>query len=810
MKNILTVSALLAVSFGIYAAPISPEAAIARAQGNGPERIGAQGETGVQLVYTVRTTDGTPVAYVFNRNEGGFRILAADDSAYPVLGYSDQGRVDPANMPVQLKWLLEEYGRQIAFSAGAPVEKGRSYAPAGLTAVQPLMTTTWNQDAPYNQMTPVVAGVQSPTGCVATSFAQVMNYHQYPEVGQGKLSYSDDGVKRNINFGLVPFDWNNMLDSYSSGGYTQEQADAVAYLMKACGYAVQMDYGRDASGALSYRLMNAAVEYFKYDQGIRYQDRILYSADQWMRMLHANIADNCPVICDGRSIDGGHSFVMDGYDGNGYFHLNWGWGGMSNGYFLVDALNPDSQGIGGAAGGFNYSQSALFNMKKPDGTTPEPWWQNARIYGTATAAMEGDNVLFSLTGSASAGYTNATYNTDKVYVGAILMDQAGNAVREIQGKIISTNGGEMTMLTLNYGSYYSAANLRLQVECPGDLADGVYKLVMAARQSSDEAAPWQPMQCDWGNANYCWLTVQDGNCSVSDESAKRLEFSECEFTTPTYIGRNCRMEAKVANNSDLQLTAQFTPVLLRDGIKQYVGDMMLVTVDPGQIDEESWFIQFFQANGATNTGTGTYTLGLMDVATGAIIGTYGDYDFTTVGSGYTLELQGIGVVDTPTKNITVGSRTFKDAFEVADASAFEIFLNYKVATGYFDSSMRMVLSRYDRETSKFVTQEGDIYFDRPFLGRGEEAQVIVPMNFTDMDLATVYQVRAAYNLNGANKQIGSLYFGFDTSAVEDLEPDSEDAAPVFYNLQGMRIEQPAKGELLIRVRGSKVEKVIIE
>jgi hypothetical protein len=72
------------------------------------------------------------------------------------------------------------------------------------------------------------------------------------------------------------------------------------------------------------------------------------------------------VVYGGASSGGGHEFVCDDYQGEDFFHINWGWGGVSDNYFRLSALNPYSQGIGGSSSrdGFHYSQDAVVGIMK--------------------------------------------------------------------------------------------------------------------------------------------------------------------------------------------------------------------------------------------------------------------------------------------------------------------------------------------------------------------------------------------------------------------------------------------------------------
>ena len=59
---------------------------------------------------------------------------------------------------------------------------------------------------------------------------------------------------------------------------------------------------------------------------------------------------------------GGHSFVLHGYDGQGYYAVNWGWGGSYDGYYLLDAMEPDYK--------YNYRQYATIGISPEDVSKP--------------------------------------------------------------------------------------------------------------------------------------------------------------------------------------------------------------------------------------------------------------------------------------------------------------------------------------------------------------------------------------------------------------------------------------------------------
>mgnify|MGYP000382411042 CR=1 FL=1 len=809
-KKIIMLAAACMSAVSAISAPITPEQALTRAYADGPAKANSIMKADLHLVHTRILNNGTASAYIFNRVGGkGFAILSADDCMVPVIGYSATGSIDPSNLPPSFVYWLDECGRQMqwAVSRNIHAKYAKPYAPAEWSPIAPLMSTTWNQDTPYNNETPVLNGKQAPTGCVATSFAQVMNYFKYPEKGRGSIRYTDtSGDIRSLVFSRKSFDWDNMLDNYS-GNYNETQADAVAYLMKACGYSVEMGYGVNASGAQSYKLANAAVTYFDYDKNIRYYDRSLFSAEEWATMIYENIKNVGPIIYDGSSIDGGHSFVCDGYDGNGYFHFNWGWGGVSDGYYVLDSLNPESQGIGGADGGFNYSQSALFGMQPPTGDPIVPDYDNMKIFGSAVASLSGNVITFGAIDSNNPGWGNASYRDITVQVGAILQkdDENETIVAEISGGM--TGSGNLPT-TLSATSYYPTSRSNPEITLPTGLADGRYKVVIATKQiSNGEDTPWQPIVKDWGNANYCYLTVNGSEYAVENAAALRLDFDISEFDSPLYLNRNALLVTAISNNTDSQLTTCFSPVLYRDGKIQYQGDMMLVTVDPGQTIEKKALVAFYAAAGATSTGAGKYTLKILDRESGNIIGSYGDYEMTYIASGFSLSLDDLSVPGATIQNVTSGTREFKDVY-YCPTTDMDLFFAYSVKEGYFDSSIRVFSAEYDPDSNKFNASQENLYYDTPFLGQGEEAKVEIPLAIADIKANAIYRINASYILNGQNRPLGSIYVSFGMSGIDDIQSDMNIIDYEYYNLQGMKVNNPEKGQILIRKSKDKVEKIL--
>ena len=405
------------------------------ATGSRPKR--AQGSAAQQLTMAKQISG----LYVFNvKDNGGFVIVSNDDSTIPILGYSDTGAVDPDNMPDNMRAWLQGYADEIAWAREnrahkdtPSVHNSSRTGTAVKEPVLPLLKTTWDQGAPYNNLTPYYkksgnsysysATYQSgyshcATGCVATAMAQVMKYHEWPALTSEIPSYTWESANYTLTgLSATTFDWENMSNSYS-GSETDDTATAIAKLMQYCGWSVQMDYGEE-SGSNSTNVATALKNYFDYNSTTtKCINRSNYSYAYWVDIMYNEVANRRPVVFGAQSSGGGHEFVIDGYQSEDYFHVNWGWGGMSDSYFKLSALDPDAQGIGGSSSddGFHFGQEAVVGVQKSteNGTTldltpnsfslsvgsitfnPSPATQGeeteitVRVYNNGSAEYDGD------------------------------------------------------------------------------------------------------------------------------------------------------------------------------------------------------------------------------------------------------------------------------------------------------------------------------------------------------------------------------------------------------------------------------------
>jgi len=226
------------------------------------------------------------------------------------------------------------------FAAKTDINKSLAVDDAG-----PLLTSSWHQGDPYNQLCPMGDGGRTVVGCGATAIAQILKFWQWPTSGVGTHTYlwggdvscegSTPAEYLSADF-TNDYDWANIVDN-CDGGCSPIEEDALAELNYEAGVACEMDYGACGSGTYASSIMNSFTEFFKYSQEARRIFRPDYSLVEWYNLIKEEI-DN------GRPIDyfiTRHSIVCDGYrefGGQYQYHMNYGWGGSQNAWYVLDSL----------------------------------------------------------------------------------------------------------------------------------------------------------------------------------------------------------------------------------------------------------------------------------------------------------------------------------------------------------------------------------------------------------------------------------------------------------------------------------------
>ena len=312
---------------------------------------------------------------LYQTRQGAFALIAADDRLPAVLavGNGQSSVVTQANPGFE--WFcnsIEQVSRILtskdaAFTTTLP-------DPAKYPAkVDALITSQWGQDAPYSYWCPTGYGeicddytpdvVHCCVGCVATALAQLTRYYRFPAHASGTADFMIGDKNASASFDAT-FDWDNMLDTYPEGQYTEAQGRAVALLSYVCGLISGMDYATNESGSSNHSGLAGAQNYFGYSKDASIVVRSDYSEPEWMDMVYNELSHGRPLYYQGVYVKfdpsvglmaAGHSFLIDGYNEEGLVHVNWGWYGNYDGYFDIALL--DVRGLQ-----FNSYQDMVINF----------------------------------------------------------------------------------------------------------------------------------------------------------------------------------------------------------------------------------------------------------------------------------------------------------------------------------------------------------------------------------------------------------------------------------------------------------------
>ena len=347
----------------------------------------------------IDTDQPIPLYYVFNVNDNkGFIIVSGDDRVTPILGYSFTGAFSLNDQPPAFTEWMNSYNEQIQYQiennsdADASVQEKWSSltditatkSQAQMDEVMPLLSTNWSQECYYNAFCP--DDNDGPcdhalVGCVAVAMGQIMKYWDHP-VSSNRIP----GYYANSEYGclsdIVPttYNWASMPNGLNYLSSSTE-VDAESELLYNCGISTLMEYGPDGSGAFSGDARNAMISYFDYSSSMQHVSRMTIDSASWESMLRDELDNNRPVYYTGTEslFSAGHAFVCDGYQELNFFHFNWGWNGMLNGYFYLSDMTPGSND-------FNSFQTAIIGIE-PEANQPDPFENILEIGGTGTIIL---------------------------------------------------------------------------------------------------------------------------------------------------------------------------------------------------------------------------------------------------------------------------------------------------------------------------------------------------------------------------------------------------------------------------------------
>ncbi len=481
-----------------------------------------------ELAYTEKDSiNDHPYYYIFNRGkEQGFIIISADSRSKKILAYSNEGHFDIEAMAPEMKAWLGGYTEALSDLAMTPDSVLASFKQGFLSKaanddsdlapeVKPLLgDICYAQTFPYNAMCPN----KSLTGCVATGAVQIMRFYEYPKQPSGKThSYDNEGEKVSSSFTTI-YDWENMLPTYDKKGGNTEQNDAISKIMFDAGVSCNMEYSPSASSASRVDMANAMVEYFGYGNSMINYRRDAFTPQDFVYYLKKELTEGRPVLMGGTDEeDYGHCFVCDGYDTNGLFHFNWGWNGLSNGYFEITNLSPPrpSSKTGATE---NYNENVTFI-----GGIQPPKNDGAKVH------MLSMNDLESLK-SAKKG-AQIWVKVSKVYNCSVgdFVGQYGVALYK-DGEMVKTL--DLNEISLTPQRFYR--NVQFAPTIPSDLSNGTYQLVMVSKANSD--SKWRPILT--GGVSCIDCVVKGDNVTLNPNSYDRY----MDFGFASASGKNAKKD----------------------------------------------------------------------------------------------------------------------------------------------------------------------------------------------------------------------------------------------------------------------------
>lgn len=690
---------------------------------------------------------------VCNKIGGGFIVKAGGQ----IIGYGDAEQFDPQTAaPAMIEWM------QALACQPASSYDGREHA-FTTSAVAPLLgEIRWNQDAPFNNLCPQYElGMTAPTGCVATAMAQVMRYHQWPLQGEGVHTYSPIVMYGNTltaNFGETNYRWGMMQPCYSASS-SEESCDAVAELMLHCGISVNMEY-YSQSGASDTIVPRALSQYFRYDRSMAYRKREHYPTLEWLRIIHDELAAGRPVLAYGRSTAGGHAYVFDGMDENGLIHVNWGWGGMSNGYFNTSALTPASQGIGGSDGGFNYSQRIITGIRpRIEGQYNDYDVELASTEGlTASKSKisQGGDVAIKLSGKVmNHGWRKCTFD-----YAVELINADGRRVALFEGPKAQTLDKEETA----YGPSFGSVNF-------GVLPVGCYTLRPVCRMT-DGTGEWLPVRDHYiGFPNILRLTATEQQILFDAPDYFNLKASYDILPQTIYSGVPTLIAANIKNTGDVEYHGE-VKVQLRNAQNSIVATTKNYIIDLQP--EENTAIRFTDAYDAAE---GSYTLCLADD------------DGTVISEKVAVEVK---------KTNAIGIPCSAESLRIVKMDRNEFVAEATISTDNGISAGLLYTYIYT-DGNKLA---GCLFPEYFFVESGHTATVVMKGAFENAVYGQSYQARLAALNDGSsvsflNDELSSCSFVFGSAdGIQGITAGDNKGMPA-YNLSGRRIGWGHKGIKII-------------
>ena len=602
-------TALAALSVGASAEVLTPAEALGRLGAAGPRRVAARLER--QPLKTFRAGGNDPAFYLFRAGEG-FMAVSAESRTPALLAYSET--CDPTGeIPPAMEFLLDSYAEEIAALRASGAAPAAAAETPAMAAIEPICKTRWDQLFPYYTNCPIdpKTGNRCVTGCVATAAAQVLKHYEHPaQCNGGVETYDWEYGERQLSLDfdtVAPFKWEEMRNGY----YNSQTAPEVARLMNALGHAAHMNFTPGASGAHGEILLAGLVKHFGYDATATYENRSWYTPEEWVDKVYAELASGHPLYYDGFTADfgAGHAFVVDGYDGAGLFHVNWGWSGISNGYFLLSALDPAVQGTGGSDSGYSRDQGAIFGLRPAEtdpADVPMNFFMNAPMVPELPKVRLGERVKLCFNDQGGI-FNNGPLEADSVHPAVSLTPREGG------DPYVTVSGARYRGLPVHYGF----ADFTVMV--PAGMPEGTYTLAPAIYDPG--RGYWFPVAIPMGRGYSLPAVVAGDSIYFSAAELPELEASEIACQAMLAPGDSLAYSATVSNVSALpyddpvvlalldgeETLAEYAPVhaLLSPGQGRTVAVSAAL---PAELPEGTYTLRLRDANGRLLAGSHALTV----------------------------------------------------------------------------------------------------------------------------------------------------------------------------------------------------------
>ncbi len=347
---------------------------------------------------TMKSNDNV-IAYRYKLEPVGFVVVTADRSLTPILTYSYTNKyVNNEENPLEQiiyhdltsrLGSLSEYSDELRTTNNnkwndliSGVKSGfdfEQWPPEGTTSTGGWLETEWSQESPYNYFCPMdlVEGSRSIAGCPSIAISMIINFtntingmrftedeRYYHNYGGNGFWIDDDHVTYDFLSFEALNDYHDSIEMYFNNNQPLKY-DQIAALIFGCGVAARQVYSAGMSGTFGVDQAFDALQLYGFGDA-----ELIYDADTtFYTQMKDNIKSEMPVLLAVLVANGpgGHNLVADGYNTDNFYHLNFGWGGLYNGWYHVpEGLPYNLTVIEGAIVDIGTRQVSVNELKKDD------------------------------------------------------------------------------------------------------------------------------------------------------------------------------------------------------------------------------------------------------------------------------------------------------------------------------------------------------------------------------------------------------------------------------------------------------------